>query len=87
MHSDTHYSFWFQACASLQADYQPRITFVVVQKRHHTRLFPFDHSKRDQMDRSGNILPGLILVFVVMLLFLGADVTLSIVYELVEISL
>lgn len=33
----------------------PRVTFVVVQKRHHTRLFPTDRSKAD---RSGNILPG-----------------------------
>ncbi|GAV78026.1 PAZ domain-containing protein/Piwi domain-containing protein/DUF1785 domain-containing protein [Cephalotus follicularis] len=47
-----------KACASLQEGYQPRVTFVVVQKRHHTRLFPADHNKRDQMDKSGNILPG-----------------------------
>jgi eukaryotic translation initiation factor 2C len=30
----------------------------VVQKRHHTRLFPEDHHAHGQMDRSGNILPG-----------------------------
>ncbi|XP_020973401.1 protein argonaute 5 isoform X2 [Arachis ipaensis] len=47
-----------QACASLQAGYQPRVTFVVVQKRHHTRFFPADHRRRDQTDKSGNILPG-----------------------------
>ncbi|KAL8057742.1 hypothetical protein ABFX02_04G203700 [Erythranthe guttata] len=47
-----------KACASLQADYQPRITFVVVQKRHHTRLFPADHKSRSTTDKSGNILPG-----------------------------
>lgn len=29
-----------QACRSLQADYEPPITFLVVQKRHHTRFFP-----------------------------------------------
>ncbi|KAG0548150.1 hypothetical protein BDA96_01G141900 [Sorghum bicolor] len=47
-----------KACASLQEGYQPRVTFVVVQKRHHTRLFPENHRARDQTDRSGNILPG-----------------------------
>lgn len=26
-----------QACQELQKDYQPAITFLVVQKRHHTR--------------------------------------------------
>ena len=33
----------------------PRVTFIVVQKRHHTRLFPTD---RNQTDRSGNIQAG-----------------------------
>lgn len=47
-----------QACVSLQEDYLPKITFVVVQKRHHTRLFPADHGNRRATDRSGNILPG-----------------------------
>ena len=27
-----------EACIKLEADYKPGITFVVVQKRHHTRL-------------------------------------------------
>ncbi|XVE59481.1 hypothetical protein DITRI_Ditri05aG0049300 [Diplodiscus trichospermus] len=44
-----------KACASLQEGYMPPVTFVVVQKRHHTRLFP---TERDQMDRSGNIQAG-----------------------------
>ncbi|XVE59479.1 hypothetical protein DITRI_Ditri05aG0049200 [Diplodiscus trichospermus] len=44
-----------KACASLQEGYMPRVTFVVVQKKHHTRLFP---TERDQMDKSGNIQPG-----------------------------
>ncbi|CAA6663018.1 unnamed protein product [Spirodela intermedia] len=43
-----------KACQSLQAEYLPRVTFVVVQKRHHTRFFPRD----GKTDRSGNILPG-----------------------------
>lgn len=28
-----------QACAALEPNYRPTITFIVVQKRHHTRLF------------------------------------------------
>ncbi|RRT80431.1 hypothetical protein B296_00008203, partial [Ensete ventricosum] len=47
-----------QACASLEEGYLPPTTFVVVQKRHHTRLFPEVHGSRDLTDRSGNILPG-----------------------------
>jgi len=47
-----------QACASLEANYQPKVTFVVVQKRHHTRLFAHNHNDRNSIDRSGNILPG-----------------------------
>ncbi|KAM5584344.1 protein argonaute 5 [Rosa sericea] len=43
-----------KACASLEEGYMPPVTFVVVQKRHHTRLFPADN----QTDRSGNIQPG-----------------------------
>nr|POE96118.1 protein argonaute 5 [Quercus suber] len=43
-----------KACLSLEANYLPPVTFVVVQKRHHTRLFPTDN----QTDRSGNIQPG-----------------------------
>lgn len=44
-----------KACVSLESNYLPRVTFVVVQKRHHTRLFP---TSNDQTDRSGNIMPG-----------------------------
>lgn len=47
-----------KACASLEEGYLPPVTFVVVQKRHHTRFFPSDHRNRDLTDRSGNILPG-----------------------------
>ncbi|XP_018492188.1 protein argonaute 1 [Raphanus sativus] len=47
-----------KACASLEAEYQPTVTFVVVQKRHHTRLFAHDHKDVRSVDRSGNILPG-----------------------------
>ncbi|PKY60591.1 hypothetical protein RhiirA4_519173, partial [Rhizophagus irregularis] len=43
------------ACQSLEANYRPTITFVVIQKRHHTRFFPME---RKYADRSGNCLPG-----------------------------
>ena len=35
-----------EACIKLEKDYQPGITFVVVQKRHHTRLFCMDRNER-----------------------------------------
>ncbi|KAK6153233.1 hypothetical protein DH2020_012872 [Rehmannia glutinosa] len=47
-----------KACAALEPNYQPTVTFVVVQKRHHTRLFANNHNDRRSVDRSGNILPG-----------------------------
>ncbi|CAN4092874.1 unnamed protein product [Withania somnifera] len=47
-----------KACASLEPNYQPPVTFIVVQKRHHTRLFANNHKDRSSTDRSGNILPG-----------------------------
>ena len=44
------------ACAALgDGSYAPRITFIVVQKRHSTRLFVAN--ERDA-DRSGNVPPG-----------------------------
>ncbi|GMH03924.1 hypothetical protein Nepgr_005763 [Nepenthes gracilis] len=47
-----------KACASLEPNYQPPVTFVVVQKRHHTRLFPNNPRDRNSVDKSGNVLPG-----------------------------
>ncbi|CAK8538743.1 unnamed protein product [Lathyrus sativus] len=47
-----------KACASLEPNYLPTVTFVVVQKRHHTRLFANDSRDKSSVDRSGNILPG-----------------------------
>ncbi|KAF8389623.1 hypothetical protein HHK36_024142 [Tetracentron sinense] len=37
----------------------PPITFVVVQKRHHMKLFPCNHEDSSSVDRSGNILPDI----------------------------
>ena len=45
-----------QACIELEDLYRPGITFIVVQKRHHTRLFCAD--QRDQSGRSGNVPAG-----------------------------
>ncbi|PNH02563.1 Protein argonaute-2 [Tetrabaena socialis] len=44
-----------KACTDLQEDYRPAITFVIVQKRHNTRLLPSDSSAAD---RKGNVVPG-----------------------------
>ncbi|RHY09601.1 hypothetical protein DYB25_010480, partial [Aphanomyces astaci] len=43
------------ACAKLEAGYRPKITFVVVGKRHHTRLFA---TSAAHADRSGNVRAG-----------------------------
>ncbi|XP_015905738.2 protein argonaute-4 isoform X1 [Parasteatoda tepidariorum] len=45
-----------EACQEIQAGYEPGITFVVVQKRHHTRFMPQD--ARDGVGRMKNIPPG-----------------------------
>lgn len=45
-----------KACIELEDDYRPGITFIVVQKRHHTRLFCSE--KLEQIGRSGNIPAG-----------------------------
>ncbi|CAG8466663.1 9415_t:CDS:10 [Ambispora leptoticha] len=44
-----------EACRSLEETYNPSITFVVVQKRHHTRFFPLT---KNDADRSGNCHTG-----------------------------
>lgn len=45
-----------KACMDLPGNYRPGITLVVVQKRHHARLFCAD--RRDQTGRAGNVPPG-----------------------------
>ncbi|KAL8121778.1 hypothetical protein AgCh_018499 [Apium graveolens] len=45
------------ACASLEQDYQPPVTFVEVQKSHRIRLFANNHHDHNSVDMSGNILP------------------------------
>lgn len=46
-----------RACKRMQAtDFEPAITFLVVQKRHHTRFFP--KNPRDSEDRNNNVPAG-----------------------------
>jgi len=45
------------ACKELEENYQPEITFIVVQKRHHTRFFPTDNNKY----KNGNALAGTVI--------------------------
>jgi eukaryotic translation initiation factor 2C len=45
------------ACADIEEDYRPTISFVVCQKRHHTRFFA--SNERDE-DRSGNVPAGMV---------------------------
>ena len=45
-----------KACSELQKDYQPKITFIVVQKRHHTRFFP--KNREDASGKGKNVPPG-----------------------------
>ena len=45
-----------KACERLQRGYQPKITFMIAQKRHNTRFFTVD--RRDAFGRAGNIPPG-----------------------------
>ncbi|KAL9247583.1 hypothetical protein vseg_021001 [Gypsophila vaccaria] len=45
-----------EACQSLEEeDYLPPVTFIIIQKRHHTRFFPEDHKLTD---KSQNIVAG-----------------------------
>ncbi|XP_050538341.1 protein argonaute-2-like isoform X4 [Daktulosphaira vitifoliae] len=47
-----------RACMRLNPNYKPAITFVVVQKRHHTRFFP--KNKLDMDGKFGNVPSGTI---------------------------
>jgi eukaryotic translation initiation factor 2C len=44
-----------QAFPEIGPTYQPILTFITVQKRHHTRFYP---ENRDDATRSGNVPPG-----------------------------
>ncbi|XP_044739268.1 protein argonaute-2-like isoform X2 [Chrysoperla carnea] len=46
------------ACRELSPTYRPKISFLVVQKRHHTRFFPIRQADGDR--KNGNVKPGTI---------------------------
>ncbi|ORZ34800.1 Piwi domain-domain-containing protein [Catenaria anguillulae PL171] len=46
-----------KAFKALDPNYEPKLTFIIVQKRHHTRFFPLEGAP---MDRLGNPMPGLL---------------------------
>jgi eukaryotic translation initiation factor 2C len=45
-----------KACAEIQQGYKPKISILVVQKRHHTRFFPISDADSDGKNR--NVMPG-----------------------------
>ncbi|KAI3653322.1 hypothetical protein MP228_001269 [Amoeboaphelidium protococcarum] len=47
-----------EACEALEPGYKPQITYVVVQKRHHTRVFT---TNPKDADKSGNIPAGTVI--------------------------
>lgn len=48
-----------QACRSLgDGSYEPEITFLIVQKRHHTRFFPVNDRDREIYDQKNFNLPA-----------------------------
>ena len=54
---DHEYAELKAACTDFHPDYHPKVTMIIVAKRHHARFFPLD--RRDQ-DRSGNVKAGLV---------------------------
>ncbi|KAJ7525538.1 hypothetical protein O6H91_17G055500 [Diphasiastrum complanatum] len=54
-YSVLHFEFnaLLKACQSLEQNYRPKVTWVVVQKRHHTRFFPADNKSLND-----NVWPG-----------------------------
>jgi len=48
-----------RACLRLNINYKPTVTFLVVQKRHHTRMFPVD--RQDMDGRFANVPSGTVL--------------------------
>ena len=54
-----------EACKELEVDYEPPVTYLVVQKRHHTRFFPAENNKY----RNGNALAGTVIYQVIFKIF------------------
>eukprot|EP01023_Acetabularia_acetabulum_P010514 TRINITY_DN14786_c0_g1_i1.p1 TRINITY_DN14786_c0_g1~~TRINITY_DN14786_c0_g1_i1.p1 ORF type:complete len:455 (-),score=70.80 TRINITY_DN14786_c0_g1_i1:353-1717(-) len=51
----TEYTCIKKACTTIESDYNPPVTFIIVQKRHSTRFFPL---RQQDQDRNGNVKPG-----------------------------
>ncbi|RLN26055.1 hypothetical protein BBO99_00000533 [Phytophthora kernoviae] len=49
-----------KAFRMLEANYEPLVTFIMVNENHHVRLFVPEGSVRNSQDRSGNPVPGTI---------------------------
>lgn len=56
-----------EACISLEKEYQPGITYIVVQKRHHTRLFCADRNERVSLHHFANVIKAIKHVYVLLL--------------------
>lgn len=50
----------YVGCRQVQPDYKPAITFVIVQKRHHTRFFPGKSKVGFEDRKNNNVPPGTI---------------------------
>lgn len=51
----------YRGCQAYRQDYKPKITFIIVQKRHHTRFFPPPNSNLGKDDyKNNNVPPGTI---------------------------
>lgn len=58
-----------QACEKLPGNYNPKITFIIAQKRHNTRFFPARQGQGECM-RNGNVIPGKTFIY---LTFIGLE--------------
>eukprot|EP00457_Paulinella_chromatophora_P001100 gb/GEZN01001102.1/.p1 GENE.gb/GEZN01001102.1/~~gb/GEZN01001102.1/.p1 ORF type:complete len:993 (+),score=113.13 gb/GEZN01001102.1/:188-3166(+) len=45
----------YRACANLNANYKPQVTYILCQKRNHVKMFPSD---RKYADKEGRLLAG-----------------------------
>lgn len=46
----------FAACQQMDKDYHPKVTYILIQKNHHVRLYPTNES--ESCGNGKNVLPG-----------------------------